>query len=219
MSVIDYATISAELEPHGLLPRGGFHTLPSDALDGQTVVMVGHAGPATFRAFAAAREDVANPLDHWSRRVIGGVASRLGAVAMHPFERPLRPFQQWGSRAEPLHASPIGLMIHPEYGLWHGWRGALLFPQRLEVPPRAEASGPCDSCAAKPCLSACPVEAFRPAGFDVDRCRSHVRGAGADCRGFGCRARHACPVGQAYAYVPAQAAFHMTAYSRDRPAH
>ena len=25
------------------------------------------------------------------------------------------------------HASPLGLLIHPDYGLWHGYRGALLF--------------------------------------------------------------------------------------------
>jgi NAD-dependent dihydropyrimidine dehydrogenase PreA subunit len=217
MSDIDYAAIAQAFVPHGLMPRGGFHTLPSDDLDGQTVVMVGHAGPAMFHAFSAARAEVSNPLDHWSRQVIGGVAARFGAVAMHPFERPLRPFQQWGSRAEPLHPSPIGLMIHPEFGLWHGWRGALLFHQRLALPPRSERPSPCDACAAKPCISTCPVDAFQPTGFDAEGCRTHVHGAGVDCRGFGCRARHACPVGRAYAYEPAQAAFHMAAYSRDRP--
>jgi ferredoxin len=215
MSVTDYAAITAELAPHGLLPRGGFHTLAYDGLDGETVVLVGHAGPAMFRAFAAARRDVENPLDYWSREVIGAVATRLGAVALYPFEKPLRPFQQWGVRAESLHQSPIGVSIHPEWGLWHGWRGALLFRDRLELPRRAERPSPCDACADKPCLTACPVEAFRPAGFDADRCRGHVRGAGADCRDFGCQARHACPVGRAYAYEPAQAAFHMAAYARD----
>jgi hypothetical protein len=215
MSVTDYAAITAELAPHGLLPRGGFHTLAYDALDGETVVLVGHAGPAMFRAFTAARRDVENPLDHWSREVIGAVAARLGAVALYPFERLLYPFQQWGVRAESLHQSPIGLSIHPEWGLWHGWRGALLFRDRLELPARVERASPCDACADKPCLTACPVDAFQPAGFDADRCRDHVRGAGADCRDFGCRARHACPVGRAYAYEPAQAAFHMAAYAHD----
>ena len=219
MSVVDYSTIEAELKPHGLMPRGGFHTLPYDELDGQTVVLVGHAGPAMFRAFSAAREDVPNPLDHWSRQVIGSAAAKLGATAMYPFERPLRPFQQWGKRAESLHASPIGLMLHPQWGLWHGWRGALLLRERIELPARVETPNPCDTCAEKPCLTACPVDAFGPDGFDVVGCRAHVSGPGTQCRGFGCQARHACPVGRDYAYLPEQASFHMAAYSRDRRAY
>ncbi len=29
--------------------------------------------------------------------------------------------------AEGLKPSPLGLLMHPEYGLWHGYRGAILF--------------------------------------------------------------------------------------------
>jgi len=212
---VSYGMIETELRPHGLRPRGGFHTLPYDELDGETLVPVGHAGPDMFRAFSAARTPGENPLDRWSRAVIGGAAERLGATALYPFERPLRPFQQWGARAESIHPSPTGLMIHPAWGLWHGWRGALLFRQRLDLPPRIERPSPCDTCADKPCLTACPVEAFQPTGFAVDRCREHVRGPGAACRDLGCRARHACPIGRDYAYLPAQASFHMAAYARD----
>lgn len=215
MNVIDYAAIEAALEPHGLRARGGFHTLAYDNLDGETVVMVGHAGPAMFAAFVAARGGEAHPLDAWTRRVIGGEAAHLGARPIYPFEPPLRPFQRWGRRAEAIHPTPIGFMIHPDWGLWHGWRGALLFRQRLDLPPRVERPSPCDTCAGKPCLTACPVGAFSASGFDAAACRAHVNGPGAACRDFGCRARHACPVGRDHAYRPDQAAFHMSAYARD----
>ena len=40
--------------------------------------------------------------------------------ALFPFGGPPHfPFQQWARRAEPVHPSPIGLLIHPIYGLWH----------------------------------------------------------------------------------------------------
>src|SRR5271166_4757675 len=70
------------------------------------------------------------------------------------------PFQQWVRRAEPVHPSPLGLLIHPIYGLWHSYRGALAFPEALDVPALEVAPSPCDSCAEKPCLGACPVGAF-----------------------------------------------------------
>ena len=45
--------------------------------------------------------------------------------------RPWLPFQQWARKAEPVHVSPLGVLIHPDYGLWHSYRGALCFDTRL----------------------------------------------------------------------------------------
>lgn len=39
---------------------------------------------------------------------------------------------------------------------------------------------------------------------------------GADCLDFGCRARHACPVGRDYRYAPNLAQFHMEAFYKAR---
>jgi len=66
---------------------------------------------------------------------------------------------------------------------------------------------------AKPCLSACPVDAFSGTSYDVAACAAHIGStAGEDCMAGGCLARRACPVGQAFAYGPAQAQFHMRAF-------
>jgi epoxyqueuosine reductase QueG len=116
-------------------------------------------------------------------------------------------------RAEPMHVSPLGLLIHPTEGLWRGYRGALAFAERLAVPPFRAAASACETCVARPCLSACPVGAFTGAGYDVAACAAHLgRPAGRACMAGACLARRACPVGADWAHEPAEAAFHMRAF-------
>jgi hypothetical protein len=62
-----------------------------------------------------------------------------------PFERPYLPFQRRAMRAEACYPSPLGLLIHPDYGLWHGYRGALLFAAAIELPPSGRRASPCAS--------------------------------------------------------------------------
>ena len=126
---------------------------------------------------------------------------------------PYQPFQQWAMRAEPVFPSPLGILIHPDYGLWHGYRGALLFEDRVVLPATVGASSPCDACPGRPCLSACPVSAFDGTAYDVPVCRAHLRsGQGEACLGGSCLARRACPVGVEYVYGESHARFHMAAF-------
>jgi hypothetical protein len=105
------------------------------------------------------------------------------------------------------------MLMHPDFGLWHAYRGALALAEALPVPPRQERPSPCASCADKPCLSSCPVAAFTADGYDVTACAGHVAAAaGADCLDLGCRARRACPVGRDYHYPAPQARLHMAAF-------
>lgn len=212
--------IEGLLRAAGLTPRGAFHPAPGDgvpplALDtpARTLVLAGNAGPRMWRAFNAARAGGALTLDLWSAGILRALAARLGARAVFPFERPYPPFQRWAMRAEACHASPLGLLIHPDYGLWHGYRGALLFTVAIALPAPDRRVSPCESCADRPCLRACPVSAFDGKGYDVPACARHLAGAPEpDCMDIGCLARHACPVGPDYRYAPAQARFHMCAF-------
>jgi hypothetical protein len=146
--------------------------------------------------------------------VIDALAATFDAVALYPFGGPpWHPFQRWAMRAERVFQSPLRLLVHPDWGLWHSYRGAIAFRETLELPPRSAGANPCEGCAAKPCLAACPVGAFTAAGYDVDACAAHLRSPeGADCRSFGCLARRACPVGREQAYGPDEAAFYMEAF-------
>lgn len=212
--------IAAGLEPHGILIRGvvnfgtGEGPLLGDGALAQAVVLLGNVGGSIWPSFTEwrKRHDGPDPLDTWSKSLIRPLAEQLRAAAYFPSDPPWQPFQQWAMKAEGLRSSPLGILIHPQFGLWHGYRGALGFPYSIEISPD-EAEHPCESCAEKPCLSACPVNAVGLSGFDIPRCHAYLASdAGkAVCMISGCAARNSCPVGLQYRYPPGQLRFHMEA--------
>lgn len=212
---MEHAVLTA-IRRAGFTPLGWFAPEGEDrAPEGaRFVILIGNAGPDMFRRFASERDPSRHAMDDWTREVVRDLAQQLGATAAYPFDMdPPWPFLTWARRAGAGHVSPLGLNIHPDYGLWHAYRAALLFPVAFDIPPQRAGTHPCESCAAKPCLSACPAGAFDGKGYDVSACVAHLRtGAGEACMSGGCLARHACPVGQGFAYAPAQAEFHMRAF-------
>lgn len=208
-------SIRGRIAAAGLAYRGAFHP-GEDDVPAKTLVLVGFVGSGNWPGFAnspEAADGQPNPLDRWSVRIISALADDLGATALFPFAEPFLPFQRWAQKAEPVHSSPLGILIHPEWGLWHAYRGALAFAEQIALPPPDVRPSPCDSCAGKPCLNACPVEAFTSAAYDVPACVGHIGGpAGTQCMEGGCRARRACPVGLQYRYAPHHAHFHLSAF-------
>jgi hypothetical protein len=221
------ASIERAIERAGLAPRGALRLNDAERVGAlapfRTLVLVGMIGQRNWDAFEQSPEagdGAPDPLDRWSRRSLDGIAGLFGAEALYPFGGPpYWPFLAWATRAEPLWASPLGMLIHSEYGLWHSWRGALALPEELAPASAAAGERPCETCSERPCLSACPVRAFTTEGYDVARCREHVRGPdGRECREGGCLARRACPMGRAHAYGPRQTQFHMRAFLGANPA-
>lgn len=208
--------IQSRLDPFGLLVLGSFTTEPARARSG---VMIGNAGSAMWPVFAAAlaRQPVlrssAHPLDDWTRSVLGPLARELNAEFSHPSDGPpWQPFQRWARDCGTLFQSPLGLNIHPEYGLWSALRGALILDTEI-AGAVSSASHPCDQCETRPCLAACPVNAFRPDGYFAEDCRQELTGTDrAGCMHGACAARRACPVGADWGYEPDHAAFHMVAF-------
>jgi ferredoxin len=162
--------------------------------------MVGNVGQGFWSALQGAPESKgSNPIDRWTARVLAG----LGDAVLFPFGGPPHhPFQRWARRADPsLSPSPLGILIHPEFGLWHALRGAVLFRERLKLPAASAGDTPCDGCATKPCLRTCPVGAFTARDYDTVACRSYLRTlSGQPCMIQGCQARLACPVGRGHGY-------------------
>ena len=214
--------IRAALSPHGIFLRGVLH-FDGDGpkmVEGRarTVVLVGNVGGSIWPAFSRWRQrhpDSRDPLDAWSVEIIRPAAEMLGGAAWFPSERPWQPFQQWAMRAEGLKLSPLGILVHPIYGLWHGYRGAIGFLEQIDHPAAAMRPHPCEHCPDKPCLATCPAGAISADRFDVPACRSYLadRGEGI-CMQTGCIARNSCPVGAGYRYPPEQLRFHMDALSR-----
>jgi hypothetical protein len=221
------AELISDLSRHGLALRGvltpgaddHWSALPSG--EPARLWLVGAVGSSLWAPFCASpefRDGQDDPLDRWSRRIGEHWAQRLGGLALFPFGGPPHwPFQRWADRAEPLTPSPLGLRLHPQHGLWHAYRFALLLPQRIAAPetpeaPAEPATGACATCPSL-CVKACPVGAHDQ-GFDLLRCVAHLRTpAGQTCLQQGCQARAACPEGTASRYLPDHAAFHMQAFA------
>jgi hypothetical protein len=226
MAGIDLDGLAAALSAHGLVARGGMDFEPGEAsppgpsaAPAKSVLLVGHAGSSIWPHFQAWRAgqagDLLDPLDAWSRHIIGEVAERFGARAVSPSDRPFLPFQASAMRAEGLRPSPLGILMHPVWGVWHAYRGALLFDRPAGFPSHARMMRhPCDACVEKPCLGACPVAAHSLDGLDYPACLGHVRSsAGYPCATSGCLDRNACPVGTEFRYTIDQQAFHMAAFA------
>jgi hypothetical protein len=230
-NIAELSELAAALQRHGMLIRGGFALTEDDErglalfpdlaarIRDRTLVLIGNAGPALYDAFFAAGQATGdNPLDDWTRRLVLPIAERFGARAAFPSDGPpWLPFQRWAMRAEGVKASPLGVLIHPRFGLWHAYRAALVFDRALDLPSAPIPAHPCDTCVEKPCLTACPVGAVTAQGYAVDNCAGHVGSRdGQACRSIGCLARRACPVGIEHFYPDRAMAFHMAAFLRGR---
>lgn len=180
----------------------------------QTLVLLGPNGASFWPAVSSDPEfqdGAPDPLDRWSERVIGTMASEWGATPLFPFTGPpYHPFYQWAVASGAAWPSPVALLVHERAGLWVSYRGALAFRERLELPDRRPS--PCVECT-QPCLTACPAHALGAAGYDVGACHTYLdTQAGQDCLNGGCKVRKACPAGESYGRMAEQSAFHMAAF-------
>lgn len=48
----------------------------------------------------------------------------------------------WGLKAEPVYRSPLRLLMHPKWGLWHSYRGALERRRQFELDPHEDGPNP-----------------------------------------------------------------------------
>lgn len=209
--------IETRLGPHHLSVFGGFHPAEGDAAPAScgTLLMLGPREPgfwAHVKAAAEFSDDRADPLDRWSRRVIGRIACDLGAKALFPFGRaPYRPFIAWAKATGRAWSSPVGLLVHDQAGLMVSYRGALALSQRIAL-PAPPAQMPCVTCH-RPCEAACPAGALGASGYDVPGCHAYLATkAGQECLDHGCQVRRACPISQNYGRRAEQSAFHMRSF-------
>ncbi len=183
--------------------------------DGETVVLLGPAEPgfwAHVRDQPEMQDGAPDPLDRWSKRIIGAMADDLGAEAVFPSDGPpYPPFISWALASRRCWVSPVGLLVHETAGLFVSFRGAIRLNTLLDLPPTPDS--PCTACPDQPCRTACPVGALSDGEYDVPACKTHVLSEdGTACKDTGCAARRACPVSHMYGRRPAQSAFHMRAF-------
>ncbi len=191
-----------------------------DAPTGMTrLVLLGPSADGFWPAFQdspEATDKAPDPIDRWSRRVIGQWACDLGGKALFPFGGPpYRPFLRWAFASGRAWSSPVGALVHDRFGLMVSYRGALALREAFPLPPAG--TRPCDTCRDQPCLTACPVGALGPEPYDVPTCKTHIASApGAECLSRGCLVRRACPISLGAGRDPAQSGYHMSIFLGDR---
>lgn len=210
--------VEARLAPHRLTVMGGFAPTAEDDLPHGTrsLLLIGPAEPGFWPHLTGQPEWLdgkPDPVDRWSRRVIGRIACDLRGKALFPFGGPpWRPFYAWALRTGRVWESPVRLLVHDRAGLWTSFRGALALKQVIAMPPPGDR--PCADCRDTPCLTACRAGALTGRGYDVPRCHDWLddRAAGAECQDGGCLVRRACPLSQSHGRMAEQSAYHMSRF-------
>lgn len=203
-------------QPLGLMVMGHLHRA-DDAGGPCSTVLLG-TGPGFWPVFTAApeyRDGRPDPVDRWSKRVLGALARRFDAGCDFPSDGPpYPPFIAWALASGRFAQSPVGMLVHDRAGLMISLRGALHLRPALPPPPApSRRFDPCAPCPA-PCTRACPVGALGAgAGYDLARCHGYLDREGAQsCMMQGCAARLACPLSRGAGRVAAQSALHMKAF-------
>ncbi|MEP1443039.1 MAG: hypothetical protein ABJK39_08520 [Hyphomicrobiales bacterium] len=209
--------LTAELHGTGLAVRGWcvdqiVESEPQGDRD-HAIVLIGNLGGVFWNTFSQSGFEHNHALDRWTKHVLDPIADKLNCRPLYPSDTPYQPFQRWAKKAEGLEASPHGILMHPEFGLWQAYRAAFVFSDIVEKPSPKTVDHACHSCSNKPCLTTCPVGAFSSAGYDVASCRDHVRAhPQGHCATKGCLARQACPVAVEHHYSDDQQRFHIDAF-------
>ena len=215
---MSYTNIENAAAQHGIAIYGGFHGDKSDGLPSghQTLLMLGPSADfwPNFKTTPEYLKGQPDPIDRWSTRILNKLARDHSATPFLPFGGPpYAPFFSWALKTKRAWSSPVGMLVHDITGLMVSYRGALSLSGRLDLP--ATPKKPCNLCA-KPCLSACPVNALSAEhGYNTVVCHAHLStSAGKTCVSEGCLARRACPVSTGANRTVEQSAHHMSYFHR-----
>jgi epoxyqueuosine reductase len=200
---------------HGLDVYGAFHPGADDFSQAGTLILLGPAANFwdIFTGSKIYQDNLPDPIDRWSTYVISTIATGLDARPIFPFGGPpYAPFLKWAMESGRAWQSPVGMLVHDRAGLMVSYRGALAFDERLDLPDQTF-HNPCETCADKPCLTTCPVDALDKDGYNVLACHEYLEtDAGNTCMTGGCLVRRACPASAGAHRLAAQSALHMRAF-------
>lgn len=172
-----------------------------------SLVLLGHAGRDIWKKIAPMLDHSRDPVDEFSKsqalqfvaRYLDGCPSALLYPGLDDI-----PLQQLGAAAGWHHPSPLGLGVNSVYGTWFGYRAAVLVGMALPAFIGRPSESPCQTCADKPCVAACPTSALAvDSAPDVTACVDYRLAVESPCASK-CLARLACPVGRQFRYGPEQ---------------
>ncbi len=214
-----YAALLSQVHAAQLDIFGAFHPEPQDRAPEKTgtLLLLGPDEPGFWANITQSPEwadGTPNAIDRWSTRVVTALAAEMGGQPIFPFSGPpWHPFIAWAKRSGRAWESPATLLVHDRAGLMVSYRGAIALKDAINLPETK--ARPCDTCVDKPCLSACPVNALTPNGYDIPGCKGYLstREGKESCMSMGCAVRRSCPLSFEYGRLPAQSAYHMSHFA------
>lgn len=175
------------------------------------LLVIGHVGKELFDALPPRAMLGDDPIDDYAADTVRAhFAERFPGRShrlLFPHGETVLPLQSIGALLGLHHASPFMVGIDARFGSWFAYRALLVADTDLPVTQPSTAPSPCDGCASRVCVTACPPRALTPQGFDLDACIAHRLLPGSPCAET-CLARIACPVGEEHRYGEAQLRYH-----------
>jgi epoxyqueuosine reductase len=184
-----------------------------DAARYQYLILLGNGGTRFWESMQRHRTRNLldeNPVDNYFiRSVENTFAANPDYRIIYPGNH-LLPLQSLGKLVGWHHDSPLGLGIHPVFGLWFAYRGMIL--SNTEFIPATDdfdavPESPCASCQEKHCINACPAAAVTSSGLKIKPCTSYRLESDSRCQ-TRCISRLVCPIGRDYRYLEEQMAYH-----------
>ena len=158
----------------------------------QLLVFV-HTGSELWRNIKMEGED---PLDNKSVQLAEDFMRRLDETEyklIYPTDHEAVDLIKIGRRLGWQNDSKLSIGINLKFGTWFAYRFVIAANTTFSEIVLLE-TNPCDTCANKSCISACPAVAVASGGFDLGRCSIERLTPHSDCA-ENCAARLTCPVG------------------------
>lgn len=188
------------------LQRGG---VPVDEYT--HLLLTGHGGRLFWQKLQEVGMKTADPVDTFSTQLttqfINDYLGNPRHLQLYPFGDYLVPLTQLGEWVGWSHPSPLGQGISEQFGVWFAYRTAVLVNGNFPTTPRIQTESPCQSCAAKPCITTCPAGAVQVEEFQIPPCVNFRLSDHSPCADR-CLARMACPVAPEHRYTLPQIQYH-----------
>ena len=129
----------------------------------QQLILLGNQGRDFWTALQRRGMHGAHPVDQFVTECV--TAWMNGPLQAHawrqvfPGEHPVG-LQRLGTLAGWHHVSPFWVGVDAVWGSWFAYRAVLLANTQLPLTAQRTTPPPCDSCASKPCIKACPASAL-----------------------------------------------------------
>jgi len=181
------------------------------------LILIGHAGPQLWKCLQPLELHSQHPFDDYSQnhcqqffeqrfskddfKLIFPSHSRADS------QPSLIGLQQLGELVGWHGESPFKVGINAQWGSWFAYRAVVLTKSAYQPSPIKSNRTPCQSCANKTCIPACPADALKNHDLDLKRCIDYRKQTSSLCKDR-CLARMACPIATDLQYSLAQIQYH-----------